>query len=329
MVVYAGKNTFVLVGKEDTFGTTATTDKSIGIITGVSAQLSNNLIDIRSIGNRQKEDIIVGNADASLSVEGDMNSGALFSLMFGQEYVTTTSSDRQHWFVDTGGGTVVTNTGHPFSISTNYDSTTDLRKVFVGCKVNSIELNFERGGKLQFSADILATKVGTLTTVGTETLPSTTVLGGFQGTISTGDDTSETEVGLTRSVTMSITQGIDPNDVKAIGSRFSQDLVEKNLDVGVRFTKTFADHTELARFLGGAGFSPTSTPTDTSLIFNVNNGVTLGSGRVQLYVKLKGGQYETYGEQITQDGIIEQEFVYRGGFIEDLYYIDAQAQYFS
>ena len=85
--------------------------------------------------------------------------------------------------------------------------------------------------------------------------------------------------------------------------------------------------TEFELFLGGGSVQATVMPTDTALIFNVTNGTTLGSGRIEFYVKLSGGQYLSTNHNISQDGVVEETFNYVGGTITDLWYVDQVADY--
>jgi len=323
---YAGKNVFALFGIESTFNTPVSTTKDIGVISGISPDLNNNNIQVRSIGDREVCANVAGNFDATLGIDGTLNSGAVFELMFGQSTDTETTGDYTHTFVDRGTLELL-NTASSFTMSENYDSTTDVVNTYSGCKINSLEVSVETGGTLNFSAEVLASSLAVTSSAGTEVLTSTSKLAGFNATLSTGDAGSEATVGLTKNVSVSFGQNIDPADVKAIGSRENQDLVEKNMDVTVTFTKSFANSTEEQRFLGGTSPS-TGTPTATSLILSVNNGVALGSGRVEFYVKLSGGQYESTNRTVSTDGIVEETFNYTFGNIEDVYFVDAVASYF-
>ena len=324
---YSGKNVYLLFGKEVTFNTEATTiDKDIGIVNNVSPDFNNNNIAVNAIGDRESVENIAGNFDVTIGIDGNFNSGAILELFFGQSTDTETTGDYKHTFVDRGVLDVL-NCVDSFSMSENFNSTNDKQFTYTGCKLNTLDVSVETGGILEFSSEVIGTAVSVDATPGTQVTTNTKKLAGFNATISTGDDGAEATVGQTKSVSVSFGNNIDPSDVKAIGSRLNQELVMKNLDSTVEFTKTFANTTEFERFLGGTTPS-TGSPTDTSLILTANNGVTLGSGRIEFYVKLSGGQYESTSHVVSQDGVVEETFNYVGGNIEEIFFVDAIATYF-
>lgn len=327
MVTYAGKNVYLLFGVESTFNTAASSiTKDIGTVNSVNPDFNNNNIVVNEIGSRESAENVAGNFDATVGVDGTLNSGAILELLFGQATDTETTGDYKHVFVDRG-TTDLLDSASSFSMQENFNASSDIDYTYTGCKVNTLDISVETGGTLDFSSEILATEVTKTTSPGTQVTTTTAKLTGFNATVSTGDDASEVTVGQTKTVSVSFNQNIDAADVKAIGSRLNQDLIEKNLDVTVDFTKTFASSTEFERFLGGTTPS-TGTPTATSLILSVNNGVTLGSGRIEFYVKLSGGQYESTNHVVTQDGVVEETFNYVGGNIEDVFFVDAVDTYF-
>lgn len=328
MVTYAGKNVYCLFGVESTFNSAAASiTKDIGIIENVNPDFNNNNIAVHQIGSRESAENIAGNFDVSIGIDGTLNSGAIFELMFGQSTDTQTTGDYKHTFINASGSETLPLTASSFSMSENFNSSSDIQNTYTGCKVNSLEVSIETGDVLKFSADIIGTSVSKDTSVGTQVTTNTTKFGAYYATIDTGTLSSEAEVGQTKSVSITFNQNIDANAVKAIGSRFNQDLVEQNFDVNVTFTKTFANTTEFERFLGGTTPS-TSTPTPTALIFQVTNGVTLGSGRLELYIKVVGGQYESTSHTVSQDGVVEETFNYVGGSIQDVFFVDAVSTYF-
>ena len=322
---YAGKNTFLLFGVESEFNTPVATTKDIGTLNSISPDWSNNLIEVREIGSRESAENVVGNFDVTIGVDGTLNSGAILELFFGQSTDTETTGDYKHTFVNRGTLDIL-NCADSFTVSENYSGGSDVVYTYSGCKINTLDVSFEQGGTLDFSAEIIGSSVATTTSAGTQITTTTSKLSSINGTLSTGDSGSEAEVGRTRSVSISLNNNIDASDTKAIGSRFNQDLVEKNLDCSIEFTKTFVNKTESERFLGDT--SPQNSPTDTAVILSINNGVTLGSGRIEFYIKVIGGQYESTSKTISQDGVVEETFNYVGGNIDDVWFVDAVTSYF-
>lgn len=325
-MVFAGKNVFSLFGIESSFNTEATTiDKSIGIQNVSNPEWNNNNIMDKEFGDRETIFNQAGVFNATVGVEGTFNSGALLELFFGQSIETETTGDWKHVFVD--GSNPLLKTAPSFSFKENFNGTSDIAYLYTGSKLNSIEISLERNNTLKFNGEVFASFVDTGSTIGSKVTQSTEPLVFSKADLATGDLGSETSVGLTRSFTLTFNNNIDADGVKAFGSRFNQALIEQNLDTTVSFTKSFANKTEADRFLGGTTPS-TMTPTATSLIFKVDNGVGLGSGRVEFYVKITGGQYTRTSQTKSQQDIVEESYDYEGGRITEMFFVDQVTSYF-
>ena len=330
-MAYSGKQSFILVGQESTFNTAVSTTKDIGIITSVDTSLNNNTIDIDVIGQRQKVDILAGSFDGTISFNGILNSGAIFEMFFFQATDETNSSDYRHVFVDKDGTEVTalapTATIKSYTISSNHDGASDVVFTYSGCVINTLNVSMEYGGTLTFDSEVIVTSAETSTSAGSRVLTSTTPLSFAQGTVKTGDEDSESQKCPISSFSLNMSNNIDPNDVRCIGNRFAIDYIPKNLTLEGDFTARFGSKDEAERFLGGSSPS-TSTPDPTGIIFEVTNGVSLGSGRVGLYIKLLGCQYESLGRSYSQDGVVEESYSYKATEIDVIYFDDAVSSYF-
>jgi len=326
MVNYNGGQSFLLAGVEFTYNTPVSPTKDLGIVSSIDVSASNNIIDVRGIGNRQSQDLIAGNFDASLSLSGTLNSGAIFELFFGQATDTLTSSDYKHVFI-ADGTTDVLNTISSFTLQENYDSTSDVTNKWAGCVVNTIDVSVVLNEVVTIDVEILAADEDVATTAGTKVVTTTSPLSFSQCTLSTGNEGSESTVTQVQDFNISFNNNYDLRDIRGIGSRLSQGALPKNLEVTGEFTMKFQNTTEEQRFLGGTA-ATSSTPTDTGLIFQATNGVTLGSGRIEFYVRLYGVQYEELGRTVSNDGIVETNFSFRATTIKDVYTVDAVSTYF-
>ena len=117
MVNYNSGQSFLLAGVESTYNTPVTTNKDFGIVGSISPSWNNNTIDVRKIGSREAADLIAGNFDASMTVEGTLNSGAIFEAFFGQSTDTATTGDYKHTFIDDDGAEVVKKSVNSYTIS--------------------------------------------------------------------------------------------------------------------------------------------------------------------------------------------------------------------
>lgn len=297
----------------------------MGITASVDIQESNNLQEIRTLGDREACAFVEGNYDATIGLDGTLNSGALLEMFFGQSTDAETTGDYTHTFVNRG-TLEIANSINSYTISLNLDMTTDQVFTYAGCKLNSLDITINVGEPINYSAEVIASTVTTSTSLGTEVKTSTVPLSFAQATLSTGDEASESSLSQVQSFSLSLNNNIDSSDVRELGSRTAADLIVKQLTTEGEFTMKFANKTEAERFLGST--SPQSGITDTGIILSANNGVTLGSGRVEFYVKLLGCKYESLGRTVSQDGVVEETFSFKGGQIDDFYFVDAVATYF-
>lgn len=326
MTSYAGKNTFVLVGKESTFNTAVTANKEIGLIQNVTVDENNNTQNLFTIGNRQAEQSAAGAYEANIRVSAFWQHGTILELMFGQATDAVETNDDKHTFVDAG-TLEVPNGGDSFTLQTNFDASSDVDIDYAGCKINSITFTLEEGGIFTWEAEIIGSSVATGTSVGTEAVSSLPVLPYYFGHLSTGDEASESELSQVKRVSITLNQNIDAAKNRAIGSRVHQELQENLLEISGEFTMVFQNKTEYERFLGGTTQS-TSTPTDTGLILSVHNGVAAGSGRREFNIALRGVQYTTISTPIEAGTVIEQTFSFTARTIEDLFCYDNVTSYF-
>jgi hypothetical protein len=325
MVNYTNSNAFLLAGIESTYNTPVTANKYLGIASSIDAELNNNLINIRNIGNREVDDYIAGNFSASVSLSGTLNSGALFELFFGQATDTLSGSDYVHTFIDTAGSEAVKSDISSFTLSENYDGSSDIVYTYSGCVLNTLEVSVNVGEKIETSAEILAASATTSTTAGTKVTSTTKPLVFSNATLSTGTAGSESVVAQVSSFSISLNNNFDLEDIRGIGSRFAQGAIPKDLEIEGEFTVKFNSLTEANLFLGGT--SPTN-PTPIGLIFNANNGVALGSGRVELDINLSNVLYESIARSVGENAVVEETFSFKAGKIDSIKFVDAVASYF-
>jgi hypothetical protein len=324
-MVYTDKHAYLLVGKESTFNTGVTANKDVGIIQSVSLDETNNNTNHYSIGNRQAEQSTPGQYDASINLTTHFQHGRMMSLMFGADNPVETTTDFKHTLVDVG-TTELLDAGDSFTAELGFNSTVDVKHLVTGCKINSVTMTLANPGIFAMDYEIIGTKNTVSAASSSKVISSLNVLPHMYGHISTGADTSEVEHTRMQNFSLTISQGIDAAKDKGIGSRFNVSLTENQIEITFDFTLQFATKTEHERFLGST--TPQNSITDTSIIFNVHNGVTLGSGRQEFYLKVKGGQYESLSTPVELNGIIEQTFSGTARTVEDLFFVDNISAYF-
>lgn len=326
MVNYGSHQAYLLAGVESSYNTPVSTTKDLGITSGVSVTANNNPIEVRSIGNREPDDIVAGNFDANISIDGTLNSGAIFELFFGQSTDAATSTDYKHTFIDDDGSEVLKDTVTSFTLSENYNSTSDVTHTWGGCVVNTLDVNIAVNEVVTISSEILAADEDTGTSAGTQVTTTTVPFSFAQCNLSVGAQASEVILSQVKSFNISFNNNIDLADIRGIGSRLSLNAVPKNFEMTGEFTVTMTDKTLSERFLGSSAAS-TSTPTDSGLIFQATNGVVLGSGRTEFYVRLYGVQFESVN-RVVGENIVEETFTFRGTTLKDCFVVDSVSSYF-
>lgn len=320
MVCYSKVNTFLLVDKESTFNTPVSTTKDVGIIGDYTVDLNNNPFEVPAgIGSREKSSVEAGNFEGTVNLNGSLNSGALLEMYFGQCTDTATTGDYKHTFINDDGSETLPNTVPSYTIQENHDSTADLTLTHGGCSLNSLEVSLELNAEVKYSAEIWTASASTGSSVGTKVSTTTKPLIYSQFSLSVGDEGSESAVSGVQSFSLSMAQGLE-RTASGLGSQATGCYAVGDFVPTGDFTVVFSSNTELDRFL--------DTATKSGLIFSGNNGVTLGSGRKELYVRLWGVLLTTVNKTVGETGAIEVTFNYQADTIKDLYMVDQVASYF-
>lgn len=319
MPEFSYADTFILVDKESTFNVAvASPSKDLGIVGTVSPELTNNIIEVRGIGDREPQSLVPGVFDGTISIDGTLNSGAVLELFWGQAIDTETTGDYKHVFVERG-VTDILNYNTSFTLMENLSTTADITFKHAGCVFNSITVNMNVNEIVSFSSEIFSSSVTEGTTAGTQVKTTTTPLSFADVVVKTGTAGSETTVSKVKNASVTMSNGYAPEDVKALGSRFNQNLIPKNLEITGEITLVFNSIDEYTKFKNAVPFG---------MVIQATNGVTLGSGRIEFYVKMLDVQYETESRTDEVDGIIEETFSYRSTNIDDVYFVDQISSYF-
>lgn len=304
---------YILIGEESTFGTPVTADKDIGIIQSFNANENNSSIIVEGSSSRETQQLSVGQFNCEPSFEYLYQHGRFFEYLFGGTTVHAQSSnDWKHTFAM---GNYLTG----FTLESGFNKDTDVVSKYTSCYINTLEIRLELNGLIRCSATCIGQKPVNNASASSAVVSTIPVFSSYSGSLSTGTDSSEVEV--TPIDSFSITFDNRLVSIEGANSRFKTDIVPGVMRITYEFTKTFDTVTEYQRFLGGT--SPSSgDPTEFSLIFNANNGVSLGSGRRELNIDIATNQYESYGHAVTLNGKITQTFRGVGLAITDFFTVD-------
>lgn len=297
MVIHS-KNATFLIGKETTFGTAVTADKDVGLVQNFSPSDKREHTKVYAAGSREIQEIVAGKIDLKYDLELFLQNGRVFEYLIGSVGHVETTGDWTHTFT-------LTDTLPSMTIEESYNISTDVVFIRDGCKFIDGTISIDKGGILTFKGSLTSASVDTSTaSASAAVISSLGVLAYKHTTLSTGSAGSETSVGKLQSFTL--TFGNDVEDIEQAGSVEICEAEAKNLDISGEFTMMFENKTEYDVFLGGT--SPVDQPASTSIVINANNGVTLGSGRVEFNVQLANAQYEEAGKPLAVGDVIIQTF---------------------
>ena len=312
-MVYVGKHSYVLIGKESTWGTAVSCSKDIGLVQTVTLSEDNSLRRLHTIAKRNANQILAGRYATTLSIEALFQHGRLLEYAFGSVTHTDGTTDAKHTFSEA-------DTLPSFTMETGFNASSDTTLTFAGCKVNSLTLALSLEGQLTMRADLIAKTVATGTSASASVVSSLTTFPDYMATIKTGSEGGETALGNVQSLEFTIRNNLEP--LGKLGSRLIQDLQANEREYEFAFTMAFSSKDEYERFLGGSSPTETSTPTIPSVIIDINNGVEADSGRRQIYIKLSNCSYSAVRTPVVIRGYILQDFTGWAESISEVYTYD-------
>jgi len=166
-------------GNEATYGVAVTVDKPIGLVQSVNPTESNNLMKIRTMGgSRDYSNIVPGKFEVSGSFEYYLQGGDFFRQAFGEDSgstATTDSGPRIHTgasYVHVMGSAASPGAdsfpSFSLELTDEEDSgaaagTANLKRVYDGCRVNSLAISGSVDDPISVSVDWIAQNVNVST----------------------------------------------------------------------------------------------------------------------------------------------------------------------
>lgn len=170
----SGYSQRVYWGDESSYGSPATVSKDLGAVQSISPAEKNNVFKVRTLGgNRDYKTIVPGKFEISGSMDYLLQGGAFLRQAWGEDTASTAT-------VDSGprvrGATTYThvlgsanspgvNSFPSFTLEfTDYEdaggaSTSNLKRTYIGCRVNSLKISGAIDTPLKCTADWLAKRV--------------------------------------------------------------------------------------------------------------------------------------------------------------------------
>lgn len=296
------KQITLLVGIESTYGTEVQATDDLGLIQSFSPTDKRTHTKIFTTGSRETQEIVAGFVDLDFEISLFLQHGRPLQYLLGTLAHAQTSSDWKHSI------TAVPTSIPSFSMEYSSNATSDYVFQYAGCKISQGTISLEKEGILTCSLTGKAKTVDTSDTAAeTAVVSALPVLHYKQSTLSAGAAGSETSVGAIQGFNLNFNN--TPVIANTNTSVLLQDIQESNFEITYDFTMLFENLTEYQRFLGTtSSTSPQTSPTPFSTIFNVHNGINLGSGRREFYAQLSNCQYEEVGTPVNVGEIIVASF---------------------
>lgn len=304
----------LLIKKESVFGTAVTPTRDIGLIETFGIDDNNNTLPVEASGQRVAAELADGQYTAMLRCGMKYQHGRIFEYVFGGTTVhAETTSDWKHTFA-VGTSLPSMTLGHSYNLST------DAVRTFNGVKVGNLTVEYALGQPIRIDWDGEAKSVDNSSTALTAVISSLKTLKSYHASLVYGTDDSESTVGKLESARFNFRNQLVRVD--GAGSRESAGICADTLLIDFEFTMAFDDITEYEHFLGGT--SPAAGDiTEKSLVFNANNGVTLGSGREEINIDLSVTKLVAHTESKQLRGKVMQTFRGQATTINDVFTVDS------
>ncbi len=275
----------VIIGTETSFGTGGSPNKALGIcIDDVQSNLTKEIIESFCVGSLEVQHLSAGIQQGKISFSGEYQYGKLLEYVFGTVGHADTASDTTHTYTVSA----VTSA----TIHSALDGTTDTSLVYTGMFCESLEISAALNETVKMNASF----TGKFPTVGSSATAhvqsSIPVSPHSYVTITVGgsvaSETQEANITITKDT--KFTDGMGSNDHQ--NGAQTQFKVEFSAKVGFD-SNTYHD-------MAGA------SETASNFIFDVDNGVTLGSGQRALTITISAltmdvNEVVTVGELVYVD----------------------------
>lgn len=294
MVIVAGAKNYILIGKETTWGTKATTIATdIGIIDSVTPTMRNNRIPYYSIGGGRKYVACgTGNFEMSFDIGHKLQSPAFFEFLLGNLTAGTPNTIR------------IADDLPSFTLRNGLKTSTEELLDAVGCVVNQCTIRGSVGNPLEISASCLARNVDIAAGSEVVTIPDDQPYAFHHGVLKYP---STTKVGILESFEMVIT-----NEFEVIGdcsTRFAAAFVPKNVGITYRANVRYEDSAHMDGFFGQA-----DSPIDGDVPDLTNFLLELTNGSNYCYIKLLPAAPNDYNLPQNLNEIVNEELI---GFAQD------------
>lgn len=300
---FHGRVGYLLSAKETTWNTAVTPSKDIGIVQTWTPNFSNSFIERYSPSANAAQQITSGEVDITGSCNLLFQHGRVLEYLIGSVSHALTGSDTRHTFT-------VADDLPSMTVEEGYNSTgTDVVKRWAGVRMVSGTLDVSLGDVVKFDFNWLAGTMADSSTTQAAVISTLPLFRPVQATLTFGAAGSEVTINDVQNFKFTVNNYGGSQKLYGLTSRLPTAAEANMRSIKFSFTAGFRNITAWERVLGST--SPLNTGaeiTASGLIMDINNGVTLGSGRRDIYIDLSGCQVNTYGKPMVFNDYVYQEF---------------------
>jgi len=281
-MTFPSTSKYFLIGQEVTPGTPVSADKDVGLIQDVSEDFTSEEIRVKSISSIEDKEIQTGSNVYEQSLVMNMQHTRIFEYIFGSVSHAETTSDWKHTFT-------IANDAPYFTSESGESLTTDVVSTVAGNLIEAATLGFELNGvvTLDWSVKGLSATSGSSASAAVEDTGTTFPQGTVHVTINDVESAEVQSVSIEMPKNISQSFGSSSND--------PQQSHATSLEFNWSATLGFTDKTYADLKLNNATFD---------FLFNAHNGITLGSGRKEIYLELENCKTFSYNKVATIGNLI-------------------------
>lgn len=290
-MTYGSQQSFLLVGKESTQGTGVTADKDLGIIKDLAPRLDRELKIVETVGAVEDQAILAGNSSVGFSSTIEFQHGRILEMALGTVAHAQTSSDWKHTF------TINSSNLSTWTMDGSYDGSTDTKFRQLGNMIESLEIGIELNGNLTGNCTWKGLSTSSSATIGTKAISTLITFPHSLVTVEF-DDVVVPEV---QQFSVTIENTVVP--VYGLGSTIAQGLNRTRTSFKFAGKLGFSSKSYLELAQGGATLAA-GNPTAFAVELIASNGVTLGSGRRDFYIKLSNCVFNQFEKAVSVGDLV-------------------------
>jgi len=273
-MAYNPGQSYALIGQEETFGTAVSATKDVGLISDISPTTNKNLKKLNALGSTSLQATIQGKFEHSGTINAAFQHGRLLEYIFGTvAHSAADTPDIKHTFT-------ASDTLPSLTLEYGCNATSDTTLTYEGVRLGTVRISVPSiDEEVKISADFLAEDMNTGTSASSAVLSTLVPLAGSMASFKIASGAAS-EV---QSCEFTINRGT--NALYGIGSQNLSSLEPTDLSVDFTATLGFANKSEADRILASDEFV---------IELDVDNGTAAGSGKRQLYLKLKNCSYASH-----------------------------------